>query len=260
MATQSPVVIKIGGKFFDEMNVDESTVKGFFSLVDTLIEKDRDIVLVHGGGAQVTSLISKLGGKTKKLNGLRVTPDSDIDIVAGVLAGQLNKRLVAKLCSRGITAAGISLADGNIATCTKVSEELGWVGEPTQGNASLLTALLGQQIIPVVATIGCDGAGNLFNVNADHAAMHIAKLLNGELILLSDVAGVLDAHKHLIDELRADDIQTLTDDLVITDGMLVKVNAAKAVADELQQTVTIASWSDSTSGTRILPETTTESA
>ncbi|MEM0910231.1 MAG: acetylglutamate kinase [Pseudomonadota bacterium] len=255
MSLLSPVVIKIGGKFFDEMRIDETSVEGFFNQIEQLVEQKRNVILVHGGGTQVTSLIQKIGGKTQKIDGLRVTPDEHIDLVAGVLAGQLNKRLVAKLYSRGITAAGISLADGNMAKCTQVSKALGWVGEPSEGDATLLDALLEKHIIPIVATIGCDADGNLYNVNADHAAMHIAKLLDAELMLLSDVAGVLDADKSLIDVLRAEEIKTLIDALVITDGMLVKVNAAKAVADQLQQTVTIASWTDSSGGTRILPNT-----
>ncbi len=256
MTLQAPIVVKIGGKFFDDMSYDEKTVEGFFAKIDAFVAKKRQVVLVHGGGTQVTALIDKLGSKTKKINGLRVTPDGDIDIVAGVLAGQLNKRLVAKLSSRSFSSVGISLVDGNIATCKQVSEELGWVGAPSDGDAALLTTLLDKNFIPVVATIGRDNQGNLFNVNADHAAMHIAKLIHAELVLLSDVKGVLDANKCLIEELRADDIKTLIDSSVITDGMLVKVNAAKSVADQLQQNVTIASWSDSAGGTQIIPEKT----
>ena len=251
---QTPIVIKIGGKFFDVIQSDEQSVNAFFVYLVNLTKQQRQVVLVHGGGSQVTELLSKMGKTSKKIDGLRVTSDEDIDLVTGVLAGQLNKRLAAKCQSLGILSTGISLADGGLCQCKTVSDELGWVGEPTGGKSLLINALFTSCIMPVVATIGADEKGNLYNVNADHAALHIAKLLNAELMLLSDVPGVLDAEQNLIEHLDKTKISQLIAQSVITDGMAVKVKAAQSAADTLQRNVTIASWFSTEKGTKVSPE------
>ena len=259
----SPLVVKIGGKFFDLMAENPNSMEHFFEFLKSMFDTKKPVVLVHGGGSQVTDLLSKLGKSSNKLDGLRVTPDGDIDIVAGVLSGQLNKRLVSKCTANKIPAVGISLADGNLAHCFKLSEALGWVGEPSNGDALLLSALFKNGFMPIVATIGCDDNGNLFNINADHAAMHLSKLINADLMLLSDVPGVLDNDKNLIKELNTAQINNLIENAVITDGMIVKVKSAKEAADKIQRTVIIASWNDAIAetqsksidfGTKILPE------
>lgn len=260
MSNENSLVIKIGGKFFDLMQQHPTSVADFFTHLQQLVTSGRRIILVHGGGTQVSELISNLGRQSHKIDGLRVTPDDDIDIVTGVLAGHLNKRLVARCKSLGLAAVGMSLADGDIATCQKVSDQLGWVGEPVEGNNKLLNTMLSLGIIPVIATIGCDDKGNLYNVNADHGALHLARILNAELMLLSDVPGVLDQHQQLLPELDRKRISTLIEQQIITDGMLVKVNAAEKVASALNRNVIIASWHNLNGGTRIVPTCSKEPA
>ena len=146
---------------------------------------------------------------------------------------------------------------------TVMREELGAVGSVEPGDATLLKALAATHMLPIISSIGADNKGNLLNVNADQAATVIAQLLDAQLLLLSDVPGVLDANKNLIEHLDTEQIATLIAQNVIRDGMIVKVNAALTAANSLGRSVTIASWKDAekllglmqqqTIGSRIAP-------
>ncbi|MBT1449827.1 acetylglutamate kinase [Glaciecola sp. XM2] len=238
------IVIKVGGRFFNELFEQSALKHPLLHAIDSLILQGKQVVLVHGGGEQVQTQLTALGFKTVKANGLRVTPFEQMPIVAGVLSGYLNKTLVAHSAAIGINALGITLADGAIAKCRQISQELGAVGAPVANDPGLLKQLIEAGMLPIVASIGCDEKGLLYNVNADHAATCIAQLLNAKLYLLSDVKGVLDADGVKIDELSAEQAQTLIAKNVITDGMIVKVNAAQDAADVLDAPVTIGSWND----------------
>ncbi|MGQ8365968.1 acetylglutamate kinase [Glaciecola sp. 1036] len=253
-------VIKIGGKFFDFFTTNTSVCDGFFDFIQLLLNEGKKVVVVHGGGDQVQQLLSALGKKSEKHNGLRITPAEDIGLVTGILAGDLNKLLAAKLQAASIDALGLSLADAEIAICEPIDNKLGRVGQPAKGDSRLLSLLINQNFVPVIASIGRYSSGDLCNVNADHAAIHIANMLGAQLIFLSDVRGVLDADGNLISSLDENEINRLSEQQVITDGMLVKVNAALSAANTLNNKVTIASWHDLGSdtknqsiGTSILP-------
>ncbi|MDT0595519.1 acetylglutamate kinase [Glaciecola petra] len=235
-----PLVIKVGGRFFEELQESESGANVLLNTLAILHKKGRPIVIVHGGGVQVLDRLTKLGFTSERKNGLRVTPDEHMPIVTSVLAGELNKGLVAQFAIVGVNAVGISLADGDIAKCTEHPDNIGAVGEVHAKSSVLIDTLLSNNMLTVVASIGKDDNGRLYNVNADHAAICIASLLQTGLYFFADVEGVLDANKNNIAELNASNAQQLIADGVITDGMIVKVQAALFAANKIKQAVTIA--------------------
>jgi len=238
------MVIKVGGRFFNELIEQAEHKHPLLHALDALNLQGKHIVLVHGGGDQVQSQLNALGLKSIKANGLRVTPFDHMPVVSGVLSGFLNKTLVAHSAAVGMSAVGITLADGGIALCKQVSAELGAVGAPIAREPALLKQLLSANMLPIVASIGSDAQGNLYNINADHAATCIAQLLNAKLYLLSDVKGVLDQQGKKLDALSSQQAQQMIAAKIITDGMVVKVNAAQDAADILEAPVTIGSWND----------------
>lgn len=235
----SLLVVKVGGAFLD----DQTISMPFFNALKHYQGKLK-LVLVHGGGTTVERLLNDLQLKSEKINGLRVTPNSQIDYVVGVLAGTVNKKLCAQASTANIKAVGLSLFDGNMTIATQVNAELGNVGQVDPVDDSLLNTLLKGDFLPVINSIGVTSDGNLMNVNADQAAVIIAKLLGAKLALLSDVKGVLDEQKAVIDQLDSSSIKRLVTAGTIKEGMTVKVNAALDAANAIGQPVTIASWHD----------------
>jgi acetylglutamate kinase len=192
----------------------------------------------------VEELLSALNFTSQKIDGLRVTPKEHMPYITGALAGTANKQLCGLAIKAGINPVGLSLLDGKMCTTTVMREELGAVGSVKPSDATLLKALAGTHMLPIISSIGADNKGNLLNVNADQAATAIAQLLDAQLLLLSDVPGVLDADKNLINQLDTEQIDTLIAQNVIRDGMIVKVQAALTAANSLGRSVTIASWKD----------------
>ncbi|MDP2561003.1 acetylglutamate kinase [Psychrobium sp. 1_MG-2023] len=237
---KQPLVIKVGGALLEST----SGQQALFTTIAQLTEQDIHVVLVHGGGCLVEEWLSQAGMQSEKLDGLRVTPQSQIDLVAGALAGAANKKLVACAKSTGLKTVGLSLADGDIVTSDYLDSRLGQVGQCQAHERSLLISLLASGFVPVISSIADDGAGNLLNVNADQAAQVIAQLLNAKLILLSDVPGVLDGDKQLISKLSPELAQQLVADDVIVGGMKVKVDTAFATANALGDSIVIASWQE----------------
>lgn len=233
----STVVIKVGGALLDSRD----NARVFMNDIAQL-QREHNVVVVHGGGNTVEGLLAKLGLATTKIDGLRVTPHEHIDYVVGALAGTTNKRLCGFARSAGLRAVGLSLGDGDMTSGEYIRDELGAVGKVTAVSPSLLTGLLAGGYLPVVSSIGMTEDGNLLNVNADQAATAVAALLNADLYLLSDVPGVLDGSGSLIPELSEALAEHLVTEGVIRDGMLVKVQAAQHAATSLKRTVTIGSW------------------
>lgn len=231
-------VIKIGGAVFEE---DDAAITLLHTVASLLIQ-GRQLVLVHGGGALVAQQLAAQGLVSEKINGLRVTPDAHMPVVAGMLAGYINKKLVALARSIEVTAVGLSLADGDMTRAMIKDPQLQAVGDAAAASPALLNGLLAQRILPVISSIACDESGRLLNVNADDAATVVAELLGAELVLLSDVDGVLDADQSLLPELDAERIEALCQQQVIRDGMAVKVRAALASARRSRQDVVIANW------------------
>lgn len=234
-----PLVIKVGGALLD-------TPQAMQNLISTLAQfkrtQQRQIVIVHGGGCIVDELMQRLNLPVQKKQGLRVTPADQIDIITGALAGIANKKLVAMAKTAGLNVVGLSLGDGNLTTATQLDAELGHVATVQPKQAALLNTLLKADFLPIISSIAIDDDGRLMNVNADQAATAIATLLQAELVMLSDVDGVLDQQKNLIAELNTAQIENLISEQVITDGMIVKVKAALTAAQALNQAVEIANW------------------
>ena len=185
------------------------------------------VVLVHGGGPEISELMAKLGKEPVFVDGLRVTDKETVDIVQMVLAGKVNKSLVNLLESRGGKAMGISGIDGRLIEAEMKNEKLGYVGKITNINIKPVTDLLEKGYIPVISTVGCDREGNTYNINGDTAAARIAGALNAErLIMMTDIAGILrdkDDPSTLIPEITVEGANKLREEGVISGGMIPKV-------------------------------------
>jgi acetylglutamate kinase len=240
MNNKAALVIKVGGAFMQSPDAALALLSNI-----GLLQGSYQVVLVHGGGAMVEDLLSALKLSSKKINGLRVTPKEHMPYITGALAGTANKQLCALAIQAGLSPVGLSLADGKMCNTVQMKKELGAVGAVTAGDPTLLNLLAQTQMLPIISSIGADDSGNLLNVNADQAATAIAQLLDAELLLLSDVPGVLDQKKSLLKQLNSKQIRDLIEKNVIRDGMIVKVEAALTAAQSLGRSVTIASWKNS---------------
>ncbi|MGQ0286439.1 acetylglutamate kinase [Pasteurellaceae bacterium 22721_9_1] len=234
-----PLVIKLGGVLLDTPVAMENL---FTALANYAKDFARPLLIVHGGGCLVDDLMKRLNLPVQKKNGLRVTPSDQIDIIVGALAGTANKTLVAQAAKFNLNPVGLCLADGNMTKASQLDEELGHVANVVPNDPTLLDNLLAGAFLPIITSIAVDEQGRLMNVNADQAATAIAALIGADLVMLSDVNGVLDGNKQLIPQLNAAQIEQLIADKVITDGMIVKVNAALEAAKMLNSGVDIANW------------------
>ncbi|CFQ65188.1 acetylglutamate kinase [Yersinia alsatica] len=235
----NPLVIKLGGVLLDS----EEALERLFTALVTYREKhERPLVIMHGGGCLVDDLMKKLALPVVKKNGLRVTPADQIDIITGALAGTANKTLLAWAVKHQINAVGLCLGDGNTVEVTPLDAELGHVGKALPGSPALVQTLLAADYMPIISSIGITIDGKLMNVNADQAATALAATLGADLILLSDVSGILDGKGQRIAEMTAQKAEQLIAQGIITDGMVVKVNAALDAARSLGRPVDIASW------------------
>lgn len=234
-----PLIIKLGGVLLDS---EEALVRLFDALLTYRNANPRPLIIVHGGGCLVDELMKQLALPVKKKNGLRVTPADQIDIITGALAGTANKKLLAWAKKHGIDAVGLCLGDAGSVNVAQFNEELGHVGNATPGNAKLLNTLLDAGYMPVISSIGITEGGELMNVNADQAATALAATVGADLVLLSDVSGILDGKGQRIEEMTAAKAEQLIAQGIITDGMIVKVNAALDAARTLGRPVDIASW------------------
>lgn len=236
---QCPLVIKLGGAVLSST---ETLTELFKTVSNYQQQAQRSLVIVHGGGYLVDELMAKLQLETVKKEGLRVTPKEQIGYITGALAGTANKMLQGQAMKNGVNAMGLSLADGGLCKITQLNPELGNVGLATAGDATILNAVLATQVTPIISSIGITAEGELMNVNADQAAVAVATALDADLVLLSDVAGVLDGEKQLIASLDSEQAELLIQQEVITDGMIVKVRAALEAAQELGRAIEVASW------------------
>ena len=186
------------------------------------------IVLVHGGGPEISDLMAKLGKKPEFVDGLRVTDKETVDIVQMVLAGKVNKTLVNLLEMKGGNAMGISGMDGRLIEAAPKNEKLGFVGDITRVNIAPVQDLLEKDYIPVISTVGCDKMGNTYNINGDTAAACIAGALGAErLVMMTDIAGILTDKNDpstLIPELTVSEAKQLYANGIISGGMIPKVN------------------------------------
>ncbi len=235
----NPLIVKLGGVLLDS----EEALERLFTALDSYrAQHQRPLVIVHGGGCLVDELMKKLALPVVKIDGLRVTPADQIDIITGALAGTANKTLLSWAKKHAIPAVGLCLGDGDSVKVTPLDAKLGHVGKAQPGSPTLLTSLLNAGYLPIVSSIGITDDGELMNVNADQAATALAETLGADLILLSDVSGILDGKGRRIAEMTAQKAEQLIAQGIITEGMIVKVNAALDAARTLGRPVDIASW------------------
>ncbi len=241
----TPLVIKLGGRVL----VDTGALTLLLPTI-TRLAKLRALVLVHGGGDQIQLKLQQLGFTSVKTAGQRITPPEHIPVVAGVLAGDLNSQLCAQAQQHQLNTVGLTLFAGDSIRCS-LDADRGAVGVPAPGNPQLLELLIDRGFIPVLSSIGISASGERLNVNADLAAGAVAQLLHADLILLTDVPGILDARGELIELIQADQADQLIADGTVRDGMLVKLNAAVQAARASRRSIAVAGWQDATSLTRL---------
>ena len=212
-------VVKIGGS---TLGSHDTTLEDLV----TLQREGKTLVVVHGGGNLITEWLSKQGIATRFEQGHRVTDRETLQVVVAVLCGLVNKELVATIESRGGRAMGLSGVDGRLIEARVKDEGLGYIGEVVKINPEPIEILLKEGYIPVIAPLGIEIKGEKLNVNADTAAGDIAAALGAErLILLTDVAGVMDGAGKLLPRLSPDEARSLIASGVVTEGMIPKVEA-----------------------------------
>ncbi len=216
------VLIKLGGTL-----VDDEASRARLSAEICSISRQHSVVVVHGGGKQMTRFLTERGIESRFVNGLRVTTPEIIDAVLKVFAGTVNHQLVASLVRAGSNAVGITGIDSALVECEALGGEYGFVGKPLRSNPQLLDTLLGGGFLPVVACIGGDRLGNIYNVNADQMAVATAGgILAKRLIFLTDVDGVRDASGQNATQLTIVEMRNLIAAGVATGGMQAKLEAA----------------------------------
>ena len=221
------VVIKYGGNAMINQDLKMSVMHDIVLL--SLIGVK--VVLVHGGGPEISEMLKRVGKESVFVDGLRCTDEETAEIVRMVLAGKINKSLVNLLESFGGKALGLCGIDGHMMKCCKENEKLGYVGKITQINTKVITDTLDAGYIPVISTVGYDDEGHIYNVNADTASAVIAGALNAHsLILMTDTKGVLrdkDDESSLIEKISVSDIPSLIKQGIISGGMIPKIDCCK---------------------------------
>lgn len=232
---QTTFVVKYGGAVMTDENL-----KSMIAQDVTLLRKiGINVVVVHGGGKEITSLADKLNLDTTFVNGQRYTDESMRDVVQMVLAGLINKDIVRRINIHGGRAVGLSGIDANLITVKKVDDNLGLVGTVTDVNSSFIINLLQNGYLPVIAPIGVDSEGTIHNVNADIAAGPIAASLNAiKLVYITDTDGV-QINNERISHLTEAQAKKLIEDKIITGGMIPKVVSALSAIDAGVQKVHI---------------------
>ena len=218
------VVIKYGGNAMINPQLKEQVMEDIALLWLIGVK----VVLIHGGGPEITETMEKLGKESVFVDGLRVTDKETVDIVQMVLAGKVNKTLVNLIQMKGGHAVGLSGIDGGIIEAKIKNEKLGYVGQITRIRTQPITDLLEKNYIPIISTVASDRQGNVYNINGDTAAAYIAGALGAErLIMMTDIAGILrdkDDPSTLIPHITTEDAKHLYDEGVISGGMIPKVD------------------------------------
>lgn len=219
------VVVKFGGNAMG----DDAEMASFARDMVLLRQVGVNPVVVHGGGPMINDMLAKLGIESTFKNGKRVTDAATVEVVEMVLSGRVNKRIVQAINAEGGKAVGLSGKDANLITCVAADPALGFVGEPTEVDPSVINNLFEDDMIPVIAPLGQGKNGETYNINGDTAAGAIAAALQADrLLLLTDVAGVKNAAGEVVTELTTADIDAMTADGTIAGGMIPKTETAVA--------------------------------
>jgi acetylglutamate kinase len=246
---EETVVVKYGGHAMGDDAMARSFAQDIVLMEQTAINP----VVVHGGGPQIGDMLKRLGIKSEFSGGLRITDKATMEVVEMVLAGRINKEIVGYINAAGGRAVGLCGKDGNMVQARKLTRtvadpgsniekviDLGFVGEPEKVDTTVLTQILGRELIPVLAPVATSADGATYNVNADTFAGAIAGALKAKrLLLLTDVPGVLDKSKQLIKELSVDDARRLIADGTISGGMIPKVETCMYALDAGVEAVVI---------------------
>ena len=246
----NPVVLKFGGELLEDP-------QRLTALAATLAKLARNtpIVVVHGGGREIDASLARAGIEKRQVDGLRITDDATLEIVVGVLAGLVNTRFVAALGAAGVSAVGLTGADAGIGrvkaapphrTTAGATVDLGRVGEPIgKDKPSLLTDLCRKRYVPVVSSIGASRTGELFNVNADTLAAHLAgRLKSPRLIVAGATAGVLERDGSTIADMTFRDVDALVTSGGATAGMVAKLAACRHAIENGTREVFVADGKD----------------
>ncbi len=225
------VVVKYGGNAMVSEQLKDSVIRDI-CLLQLIGVK---VVLVHGGGPEITEVLEKMGKQSAFVDGVRVTDEETVGVALMVLAGKINKTLVNLIELKGGSAIGLSGLDGHMLEAKIKKPELGYVGQITNVNVKLILDVIDKGYIPVVSTVGYDGAGNLYNINADTAAARIAGELGAEsLIAMTDIAGILKDKNDpstLISSIKVSDLPGLISDGVIQGGMIPKAECCRSAIE-----------------------------
>lgn len=230
------VVVKFGGHAMS----DDAAMERFARDIVLMKQCNVHPVVVHGGGPQINQMLERLAIKSEFIDGKRVTDKATVEVVEMVLAGRINKQIVQAINDQGGRAVGLSGKDAKLIVCEKATKtrkdpdslieqvlDLGFVGEPVEINPEVLKTFIDSDFIPVVAPIGAGRHGETFNINGDTAAGAIAGAMKADrLLLLTDVAGVKDAEGDVVTRLTPDDVRRLTQQGVISGGMIPKTETA----------------------------------
>ena len=222
------VVVKYGGNAMISKHLKDSVIRDI-CLLQLIGVK---VVLVHGGGPEITDVLGKMGKKSTFVDGVRVTDEEAVGVALMVLAGKINKTLVNLIELKGGSAIGLSGLDGHMLEAKIKKPELGYVGEITNVNVKPILDVLDKGYIPVVSTVGYDDAGNIYNINADTAAARIAGGLGAEsLIAMTDIAGILKDPSTLLSSIRVDELPELVSSGVIQGGMIPKAECCRSAIE-----------------------------
>ena len=233
------VVVKYGGHAMGDTSIAELFARDVVLLKQVGINP----IVVHGGGPQIGHMLERLGIQSRFVDGLRVTDRETMEVVEMVLAGTINKQLVAAINAEGGCAIGLTGKDGGLISAKKavrarveggarVEIDLGFVGEPEHVAAGVLDTFRQSDIIPVIAPIGVGVAGETYNINADTVAGAVAAAVKAtRLLLLTDVAGVLDGDKRLLSEITAGSARRMISDGIVSGGMIPKVETCLDAVD-----------------------------
>jgi acetylglutamate kinase len=217
------LLVKLGGTLLDA----PASRDGLAAQIAAVRAEGIDLVVVHGGGKQMTRYLSERGIESRFVNGLRVTTPETLDAVLKVFAGSVNHELVASLNRAGAQGVGLSGIDAFLAEAEQLDPELGAVGRVTRSDATLLDLLTANHYVPVVACVAGDRQGHVYNVNADQMAVACAAAFGAaQLIFLTDVEGVLDQSRQIRAVLTASESERLIAEGVATGGMQAKLDAA----------------------------------
>ena len=214
------IVIKYGGNVF----IDRNIFNNFISDISILNKLGLSIIIVHGGGPRIKRELEKSNIQSKFIRGLRVTDEKIINIVEDVLI-DFNEDIVNSLIVKGSNAVSINTKKNNVIEVIPEAEELGFVGKPSKININIIKDIIKESSVPIISPLGLDKNNQTFNINGDTAAGAIAKSLKcRRLLLMTNVEGVLDKEKKLIEEITSSEILEMINNEIITEGMIPKIN------------------------------------